>query len=99
MREAHIDAVIARYIRAFPTKAELEAKREGQNNLKCAHTDWNQTHHEAITHPPDVKGTNVERAQTPSGPMLAPSTTDAKFRITLKTIREGSIIVIIFCVP
>jgi hypothetical protein len=48
-----------------------------------------------MTHPPDVKGTNVERAQTPSGPMLAPSTTDAEFRITPKKIREGSIIVII----
>ncbi len=50
-----------------------------------------------MTHPPDVKGTNVERAQTPSGPILAPSMTDAELRITAKMLRESSIIFIVVC--
>jgi hypothetical protein len=80
VREAHIDAVIARYIRAFAKEQRFGTKREGENNLKCDCTDWNETHHEAMTHPPDVKGTNVERAQTPSSPILTASTTDATCR-------------------
>jgi hypothetical protein len=38
-----------------------------------------ETQHTAMTHPANVNGTNVERAQSPSGPILAASTTDAKY--------------------
>ncbi len=50
-----------------------------------------------MTHPPDVKGTKVDRAQTPSGPILAPSMTDTEFRINQNMVRESSIMFIILC--
>jgi hypothetical protein len=62
-----------------------------------ARRECNETYHKAMTHPPDVKGTSVERAQTPSGPILAPTMTDAELRITPKMMRESSIIFIIVC--
>jgi hypothetical protein len=84
MREAHIDAVIARCIRAFPNKQRLQPREEVRIGLEENAQIENEMHYKATTHPPDVKGTNVERAQTPSGPILVPSTMGAECRINAK---------------